>query len=58
MAMMSPEELDDWLGHQGAPTDTATSTGDTSRRPQGSLTEKSDEDAWADGESLLDLFQA
>ena len=47
MATMSPEELDDWLGNLGVPTNTGTSSGDTPRTPQGSLAEDSDEDAWA-----------
>jgi hypothetical protein len=63
MATMSPEELDEWLGHLGAPTNTETSTADapfssasgaiedrksnTPRRSHGSLAENSDEDAWA-----------
>jgi Domain of unknown function (DUF222) len=47
IAQMSPEELDDWLGHLGAPTNIETSTGETRRRSQVSLTENSDEDAWA-----------
>ena len=47
MATMSPEELEDWLGHLGAPTFSETSSGETRRRSQGSLTENADEDAWA-----------
>ena len=48
MATMSPEELGDWLGHLGAPTFSETSSGETRRRSQGSLTENADvEDAWA-----------
>jgi hypothetical protein len=46
MATMSPEGLDDWLGNLGAPTNTGTSSGDTRRTSQGSLTENSDQDAW------------
>jgi hypothetical protein len=47
MATLSPEELDDWLGHLGAPTNTGTSTGDPGRRTQYASTEKPDEDGWA-----------
>jgi hypothetical protein len=47
MATLSPEELDDWLGHLGAPTNTGTSTGDPGRRTQYASTENPDEDGWA-----------
>jgi hypothetical protein len=33
MATMSPEELDEWLGHLGAPTNTGTPTADAPFSP-------------------------
>jgi hypothetical protein len=48
MATMTPDELDDWLGHVGDRVNTATSTGgDQTARPHSLPMEDLDDDAWA-----------
>jgi hypothetical protein len=47
IATMTPEGLEDWLGHLGAPTKIEISPGKAPRKSQGYLTEDSEGDAWA-----------